>query len=88
MKFNVAPSPNPCRFTKNTLTFRGLPVDAQDVKIYIYNSVGELVRELDSGVVVWDGKNKQGARVASGIYIYLVKTSNRGKARGKLYAVW
>jgi flagellar hook assembly protein FlgD len=45
--------------------------------VKIYNSAGELVRELWNGSIQttskndfgWDGKNKNGENVASGVYI-------------------
>lgn len=88
LSFNVAPSPNPCYFTRNTLKFNGIPVDAKDIRIFIYNSAGELVKELPAGTNVWDGKTKNGSMAASGIYLYLIKTSNYGKSKGKFFAVW
>jgi hypothetical protein len=59
-----------------------------DVAIKIYSATGELVRELDLGTkpagmyvsqdraAYWDGKNKFGIPVASGIYFYSVKTKD------------
>ena len=45
------------------------------IKIRIYNIKGEKVRELDeklgTGFAAWDGKQDDGARVASGVYIVL-----------------
>ncbi len=88
--------PNPCdmRFS-SALTIAGVPADAADVRVYIYNSAGELVRTLSRGdgvgtfnEVSWNGRLAGGEKAASGIYIYLVKTSNYGKASGKFYLVW
>jgi len=59
-----------------------------DVAIRIYTATGELVRELDlgnkyAGIYVskdrsayWDGKDKFGTPVASGIYFYSIKTKD------------
>ncbi|MBI4801848.1 MAG: M6 family metalloprotease domain-containing protein [Elusimicrobia bacterium] len=89
--------PNPCYFDKPpfTLTIAGLPLDASEPLIYIYNAAGELVRSLAKGdgidvlnKAVWDGKNKSGGRAASGLYIYVVRTANYGKASGKFYIFW
>ena len=80
--------PNPCDFRKQQLVFSGIPPDAAGVKIYIYNAAGELVRALVSGETTWDGLNKSGAKAASGIYMYLVKTANYSSDTGKFYAVW
>lgn len=66
--------PNPFNPT-TTITF-GLP-EAGDVKLAIYNLNGQLIRLLHSGSLsagrhslVWDATNSEGARVASGIYLY------------------
>lgn len=59
-----------------------------EVAIRIYKATGELVRELDlgskyAGIYVskdrsayWDGKDKFGTPVASGIYFYSIKTKD------------
>ena len=87
--------PNPCYFLRSSLTIKGIPPDAGEPKVYIYNTAGELVRELerDDGIdslnkAVWDGKNKSGQKAASGLYIYLAKTSNYGNGSGKFYIFW
>jgi flagellar hook assembly protein FlgD len=52
-------------------------------EIYIYDSLGELVRKLfwESGNrnVKWDGKNDNGDYVASGVYIWRVKGDSAKK---------
>jgi hypothetical protein len=58
-----------------------------DVRIYIYSSTGDLVRELEVGtnllpgrydrgnlIPLWDGKNESGKAVASGTYLCLLKS--------------
>ncbi|MDA8132683.1 MAG: hypothetical protein M0011_14360, partial [Elusimicrobia bacterium] len=88
--------PNPCYFhTTPLLTIEGIPADAAGVFVYIYNEAGELVRTLSRGggidglnVASWDGRDSSGAKAASGLYIYLVRTSNYGKATGKVFIVW
>jgi hypothetical protein len=94
---SLAAFPNPCYFDRApfALTIRGIPADVEDPKIYIYNTAGELVRVLEKGAGidssnngVWDGRNKGGAKAASGFYMYLLKTGNYGKATGKFYVFW
>ncbi|MDD2806311.1 MAG: S8 family serine peptidase [Elusimicrobiales bacterium] len=51
------------------------------MKITVYTPEGELVRKLDG--MAWDGKNDSGAPVASGVYVFLVKTDSE-TAVGKL----
>lgn len=86
--------PNPIYFNSaNFITISGIPVTATDIKVYIYNTAGELVRTLKQGsglvhMPYWDGKNDKGEKVASGLYIYLVKTANSGKGAGKVYVFW
>ena len=66
--------PNP--FNPTTTMNYQLP-QASDVRITIYNVLGQKVRTLlntrmDAGYhnVVWDGLNDNGARMASGLYMY------------------
>lgn len=72
----VTVGPNPLKPSSNpgqAFTFRNLPPDSS-VRIYTYR--GELLREAmadGSGMAVWDGRNKAGARVASGLYLALVQ---------------
>ncbi|MDT8287563.1 MAG: lectin like domain-containing protein, partial [Elusimicrobiales bacterium] len=88
--------PNPCDLRASSpLRVSGVPPDASAVKVYIYNSAGELVRTLSAGdgvgafnAVSWDGRLAGGEKAASGLYIYLVSTSNYGKGTGKFYIVW
>lgn len=88
--------PNPCDFRSvAALTIAGVPVDAENTKAYLYNEAGELVRTLSRSdginslnVISWDGRDSKGRKAASGIYIYLVKTSNYGKGRGKVFLIW
>lgn len=91
---NLKAYPNPIYFnSSNFITISGIPADASDIKVYIYNTAGELVRTLKQGAGLvhmpyWDGKNEKGEKVASGLYIYLVKTGNYGKGTGKFYVFW
>lgn len=88
--------PNPCDLrAASSLTIDGVPIDAAGTRAYIFNSAGELVRELtrSDGVsalntISWNGRDKSGARAASGLYMYVVKTDNRGKGSGKFFLVW
>jgi len=68
--------PNPFRpKTHNLLAFKTAPgFDTGGIEIKIYTSEGEQVRKLDG--LTWDGKNQAGAAVASGVYIFRVKTDS------------
>ena len=62
--------------------------ESAEVVIRIYNVQGRLVRTLDLGqraagfylgrtkAAYWDGKNKAGEKVASGVYFYQIKTGD------------
>ena len=66
-------APNP--FNPATSFTLSLP-EPSDYQVNIYNITGQLVRmfsgHLEAGdhVVLWDGRNSSGTRVASGVYFY------------------
>jgi hypothetical protein len=69
--------PNP--FNPETRITYELPVGAK-VRLEIYNVLGQKVRTLVQGdqpigvhQVVWDGTNDAGAKVGSGVYLYVLK---------------
>jgi hypothetical protein len=80
-RYQLEPNyPNP--FNPSTTISFQLPV-VSEVKLAIYNSNGQLVRTLYSGEraagrhrVVWDGRDDHGQRVASGVYIYLIRAGS------------
>ena len=62
--------------------------ESSDVKISIFASSGELVREFKLGQqargdkkLYWDGKNADGETVASGIYFYQFEAGNTQSMR-------
>ncbi len=70
--------PNP--FNPTTLIEYQIPVEG-NVKLEIYNSIGQLVSVLVDGYqnagsqkVTWNGKDSFGSTVATGIYFYRIKT--------------
>ncbi len=53
------------------------------VKLDVFNILGQKVRTLvdefqenDTYLIYWDGKNSQGTKVASGLYVYRLKVNN------------
>jgi len=65
--------PNP--FNPETHIIYCLP-EVSPVRLMIYNTLGQMVRSLDSGrknagiyTVTWDGRDSQGVKVNSGIYL-------------------
>ncbi|MDP2883910.1 MAG: FlgD immunoglobulin-like domain containing protein, partial [Ignavibacteria bacterium] len=70
--------PNP--FNAATTIRYGLPLNADDVEVTIYDVLGRKVRTLTQErviagfhQVVWDGKGERGVTVASGVYFYRLK---------------
>ena len=80
MNFKLENYPNP--FNPNTTIEYSLATDER-IQLSVFNSSGRLVRVLNDGIqhagihrIVWDGRDDYGYNVASGIYIYRLKTSN------------
>ncbi len=72
--------PNP--FNPETSIRFSLPT-ASDVRITVYNSLGQRIRTLVQGVyqagvhtVSWDARNDKGRPVASGLYIYQINAGS------------
>jgi uncharacterized repeat protein (TIGR01451 family) len=58
--------------------------------ITIYTVSGEMVASIDCKVIraEWNGKNNRGSRVSPGVYFYIIKNLETGKARrGKIFIV-
>ena len=62
--------------------------EPSDVQISIYSQTGELIRDFNLGhqahgekVLYWDGKNRDGETVASGIYFYQFRASDTESTR-------
>ena len=80
--------PNP--FNSQTTIKYDVPslmVNIVPVEIYIYNTIGKLVRTIDEGdksvgthTVIWDGKNDDGENVSSGVYFYQLRTKVDGES--------
>jgi len=83
----VYPNPfNPARAVGRTLKITGLQPD--DI-VRFYTVTGEKVIETTgiSGRWEWDGKNRDGSSVASGIYIWVVERRNGEKFMGKVIVI-
>ncbi|MFH1380458.1 MAG: Ig-like domain-containing protein [bacterium] len=68
------------------ITFDGLP---QDVTIQIYSIAGRLVKEWSGNTLpnyqwCWDAKNNDNDEVVSGVYLYLITSSGKKAAKGKI----
>jgi len=99
----VAVYPNPFVLSEgNVLTFINLPNPFDVEFIRLYNLAGELVYEMTTNdvrlatvgneyrgySVAWDGRTRNGRKVASGIYIYVIKAKNEDKPKvGKVGVV-
>ena len=75
--------PNP--FNPSTrIAYKLSETDAQNAKLFIYNSKGQIVKVFDElattgsdlGSVTWNGNDNSGNAVSSGIYMYKLKTVN------------
>lgn len=66
---------------------------AENTSVSIYNSAGFLVksfeafRDIEGAQAFWDGTDKDGNLVASGIYVYLAYTDNNVSAMGKVAVI-
>ena len=87
--------PNPCRTARDPIvTFGNIPLSMGDVQILIFNVAGELVKTLSEGNGIitlgnekagkWDVTNNSSEKVASGVYIYLVKSGGSKQKIGKI----
>ncbi|MFH1961688.1 MAG: FlgD immunoglobulin-like domain containing protein [bacterium] len=86
--------PNPFMPNSNTeIIFGGDNVPQEyrltsHANIEIFNIAGELIKTIEEtdgdGKAVWDGRNDDGERVASGIYIYLITNHNDEKVMGRI----
>lgn len=81
-------SPNP--FNPVTSIKFDMPA-AGDVRISVFNVLGQEVNQLADGYrdagsyeVIWDGKDKGGASVASGIYFYRINTEQFSETKKML----
>jgi len=81
----VVPFPNPFIIQNGTemLTFDRLPYEA---KVRIFTVAGDLIKEIKSGDQ-WNGRNKAGELVASGIYLFHVQDPSRKSAVGKIAVI-
>ncbi|MDD5686644.1 MAG: carboxypeptidase regulatory-like domain-containing protein [Elusimicrobia bacterium] len=80
--------------TKGTIIKYCLPPSlgaSVNIKFYIYNLAGELVREIDDGIrdggyiyyVDWDGRNDRNDKCASGVYFLIAKNGNKSLNKHK-----
>ena len=78
-KDNVYAYPNPVRPDYNRpITVVGLSLNA-DVKIVTVNGVLVKQGRSNGGTFVWDGKDRYGNRVASGVYMVETATADGNK---------
>jgi hypothetical protein len=76
--------PNP--FNPETSIRYGLP-KAAEVKLVIYNALGQKVRTLEKGLkeagyyeVIWDSRDDGGMRLPSGVYVYKIEAGDFEKS--------
>ena len=81
----IYPNPYKPSSVADVMHFANMPPYA---KVKIYTFLGELVKEFSAdvnGMAYWDGKNSGGQKAASGVYIALLKTTD--KSSGKMVKV-
>jgi hypothetical protein len=78
--------PNPFRLSQTGFVTISYPQSLQgsNTEIKIYTVDGQFVRTVTTAL--WDGKNENGAKVASGAYIFVVSTS-KGSGTGRLTVI-
>ncbi len=78
--------PNPFRLDRSPMVSFAIPpsLAGSGFALKIYTLDGGFVRELKDPA--WDGKNADGTTVASGTYVFVVKT-DKGSARGRMTVI-
>ena len=78
--------PNP--FNPATTIPLTVPVGAGDVKLAVYNVLGQPVRQVWNGALAagehrlaWDGRDEQGQSVAAGVYLYRLQMGEQTRLR-------
>ncbi|MCB5255749.1 MAG: T9SS type A sorting domain-containing protein, partial [Candidatus Cloacimonetes bacterium] len=81
--------PNP--FNPHTNIFFSVKDIAESASLTIYNTKGQIVRRLFSGLpakselsLLWDGKDDSGKAVSSGIYLYRLQAGDFSQTRKML----
>ncbi|NLO44237.1 MAG: Omp28-related outer membrane protein [Candidatus Cloacimonetes bacterium] len=80
-QFGISSSPNPFA---DTMSFSAKSLPSSDVKISVYNLKGQQVNSFNAiadingeANLVWDGKDKQGRELESGVYLYKMESSGK-----------
>lgn len=77
-KCNLSNYPNP--FNPVTKISYNLPVNIVKPVIEIYNIKGEVIRQISisdhQSEIIWDGRNNYQNKVASGVYVYLIRSDD------------
>jgi aminopeptidase N len=95
IRFALRPTfPNPFVLDKGSVKIEFSLVDAAPVKLFVYDITGKVVREITRGNLPagkyrldWDGRNTEGAIVATGVYLITLDAGERGRAARKIIVV-
>ncbi len=89
--------PNPFYVKKHTnVKIDGLPNTSKNLDVYIYDITGkmlkrfykkDLIMDYNGNYISWNGLSKKGDKLASGVYIVLVKTEDDTK-KEKMALIW
>jgi hypothetical protein len=81
--------PNP--FNPETTIRYGIP-EGNNVRLTVYNIEGKVIKQLDHGYkeagyhqANWDGTNKNGESVSSGVYIYRMEAGNFSNVKKMIF---
>ena len=90
----LANYPNPFTNTTNFIFEHNHPDEELTVKLFIYNTAGGLVKNLEqvftpvgsrSSEISWDGTDNNGSRLPSGVYVYRLNISTKDGFNSSAY---
>jgi hypothetical protein len=91
---NLGNYPNPFSNLTHFVFEHNHPEETLDVKVNIFNSAGALVKGIEqqftptgsrSAEITWDGTDNNGARLASGVYVYRLMITTENGYRASAY---
>jgi len=65
--------------------YPGKGIDDANIKILIFDLKNRLVRTLEGGVYMWDGKDESGNDMPKGVYLYIIKNGSNIICHGTIH---